>query len=233
MHVSDWFPTILNFAGISYTAPDGYSIDGMSQVDGLINGANSPRANLLYNAYVDVAGENYDIWTNLTFAVRDSRYKLIHAYENNPYSNWNNYDAIVEDDDTWSTGTCSQGNAIGSGTYTYFLFDLQTDELEQTNLYNSPDTETINITAIKASLYDYFYSLNTKTDYYNDVKDGGENFYTVWNQNMNYITPWITGGSSSPDLCAFDNSVVSPTSFFTDDDLLDDIISIDDDSDDK
>jgi hypothetical protein len=39
MHVSDWFPTILDLADITYTAPTDYTLDGVSQKKGWFKGS--------------------------------------------------------------------------------------------------------------------------------------------------------------------------------------------------
>ena len=32
MHVSDWFPTLMHLVGIDYTEPEGFELDGKSQL---------------------------------------------------------------------------------------------------------------------------------------------------------------------------------------------------------
>jgi arylsulfatase B/arylsulfatase I/J len=50
MHVSDWFPTILDLAGIHYKPDDDYKLDGVSQKIGFKYGESSnPRDFMLYN----------------------------------------------------------------------------------------------------------------------------------------------------------------------------------------
>lgn len=71
-HVSDWFPTILDFAGISYTAADGYSLDGVSHFEAF-GVDESPRSYLLYNSYHNINGVSYSRFVNQSFAIRNSQ----------------------------------------------------------------------------------------------------------------------------------------------------------------
>lgn len=62
-HVSDWFPTIMDMAGISYDAPTGFSLDGVSHYSALANNDIVPRTYMLYNDYYNVDGLADDLWT--------------------------------------------------------------------------------------------------------------------------------------------------------------------------
>jgi arylsulfatase A-like enzyme len=68
-HVTDWVPTILEFADITYDAEDGYELDGVSQVAGFADGK-SIRENMLYNYYTNAEHTALDMWTNAPLAIR-------------------------------------------------------------------------------------------------------------------------------------------------------------------
>lgn len=89
MHISDWFPTILNLADINYDPRSGYSLDGVSHVDAwnTIKDEDvvSPRSHMLYNMYIALTDFNFDIWKDGSFAIRDDRYKLMHTYDDKIY----------------------------------------------------------------------------------------------------------------------------------------------------
>ncbi len=77
-HVSDWFPTLLDFANIEFTAKDGYSLDGVSHFEAITGGnGTAPREYMLYNSYHNIYGiaeqHNYARFVNQTFAVRNSQ----------------------------------------------------------------------------------------------------------------------------------------------------------------
>ena len=75
-HVTDWFPTLLDFADIDFTADDDYELDGVSHYKLLMGwSTTAPRDYMLYNSYYNVEGEkfDYDRYTNQSFAVRDSQ----------------------------------------------------------------------------------------------------------------------------------------------------------------
>lgn len=166
MHATDWFPTILQMANVSSSrvaisgeAPANDShLDGVSHFSALLSGAeNGPREFVWYNSYkqVDgiVSGDNY------TFAIRNNRFKLIHAHVGNPTAHWYEIKDILQDDDdsadttTSSSNTslpvlqgvtqldrCGQAMSL-TGAFKKFLYDLQEDPYEETNLYNSADAE--------------------------------------------------------------------------------------------
>jgi arylsulfatase A-like enzyme len=134
MHVSDWFPTILELAGVEYTPEPGYDLDGVSQVEGFY-GNGGQRDFMLYNAYIHINSKDFSVYNGGALAVRNNKYKLVHAYVDNAYSDWYQFYDENEDDDSFALGECDQFGAIDSGTYSYFLFDLFADPYETTNLY--------------------------------------------------------------------------------------------------
>lgn len=154
MHVSDWFSTITSWAGISYTATSGYELDsvdhskqlmGSSGDDDDSDDALAARTYMLYNVYLDVSDEDFDITSNAPFAIRNTQYKLMHAYIGNSQSKWYTADDEMDDDDTIDQVTsCSQSTSL-SGTYSKFLFDLVNDPYEKTNLYYNSSYESIKV----------------------------------------------------------------------------------------
>jgi hypothetical protein len=79
---------------------------------------------------------------NAPAAIRDQQFKLIHAFVDNPLSDWYQSDERNDDDSILDiSGTCSQSEAI-SGTYTKFFFDLKNDPYETTNLYDDAEYAT-------------------------------------------------------------------------------------------
>jgi arylsulfatase A-like enzyme len=105
-HVTDWFPTILEMARITYEPV--LPLDGFSQVNSLLSGEESPREYVLYNFYTNIEGKMSDFFNNAGGAIRDSKYKLLHTYTNSN-EDWftNDYqftdDSIVTEESTTFT----------------------------------------------------------------------------------------------------------------------------------
>jgi len=215
-HVSDWFPTIMDMAGVSFTASTGYSLDGVSHWDNLkkidksdtTQALTSPRSVMLYNYYDKV--EAQDGWGDTPVrAVRDSQYKLIETWVGTT-AGWFNEDTTLDDDsDLTSYGTCQQAQSWKKGTYTQMLFDLANDPYEENNLYGHADYADT-----QAKLYAHLdvYYANGRTDYlsYSDTKAA----YKTFKKSDNSIVPWekmTDEGSSVPTLKnACSNSLVGP-----------------------
>lgn len=112
-HISDWFPTILDWANITYTPSDGHLFDGISQADAIATTEDTgPRESMLYNYYINVDSQRFDPNNNAPLAFRIGRLKLMHAYLDDTDSQWYDYDAILEDDDTLNQGTCCQASSL-------------------------------------------------------------------------------------------------------------------------
>lgn len=169
-HVSDWFPTLLGFAGISYTAPSGYALDGVSHYTALSDLADddgdssAPRNLMVYNIYTKVLGGNgeydFDVNTDGVFAIRNSKYKLIHAFNGSILFHEYADDAILTDDAYLSyTVDCKQSQAY-EGHYHMQLFDLENDPYEENNLYYSTDDDVV---TNLAELYAEFWKYEEKT----------------------------------------------------------------------
>jgi arylsulfatase A-like enzyme len=184
MHVSDWFPTMLALAGITYTPDSEHSLDGVNQVDGWLN-VRTPRDTLLYNYYTALTDYSFNIWYNGTFAVRDERFKLMHTYDDSLYGAWYNPTDIVDtDEELTEDNRCAQ--QFLSGDFTYWLFDLQEDPYETTNLYDSTDEI---YTSAKDKLYTLLpgFEARAKTKISIHWSSKSKKY---WQQEGNYVLPW-------------------------------------------
>jgi len=141
MHVSDWFPTILDMVNINSFEPEtNYELDGYSQYDTFSDPQSSGnREYVLYNAYsnvTDLLGEKDKV-----FAIRNSQFKLIGYYDGGDFSEWYEHDSAIDDDeDLHDLVDCSQSSAM-TGDFQYALFDLINDPYETTDLYGSEEQE--------------------------------------------------------------------------------------------
>jgi len=184
-HVSDWFPTILDMAGASYSPSSKYKLDGVSHLDAITDGKDAPREYMLYNYYYDASDSKTDLWSGKAMAIRNERYKLMHTYDSPIAGVW--YDAsetMREDDDLASYDNCAQFNAISSGTFTYFLFDLKEDPTEKVNLYGQDDYADV-----QKELYAALDDLqDNAADYCVSKEASGA--AKVWASNDDYVVPW-------------------------------------------
>ena len=197
-HISDWFPTILNLTGITFVPKEGYELDGLSHVglwlDVISNTSESgyvtstPRSHVLYNYYYNVQDSFYDKWVNGSFAIRNDKYKLMHAYDAPDYGDWFDYTEKLENDDSLAEAICSQTLAA-SGIFTYFLFDLENDPYETTNLYDDGSDET---EAAKTELYAYLEAYEEKSNVMAaDVQTRSMRTMPVWKDHNDYMVPWV------------------------------------------
>ena len=139
-HVSDWFPTILDMAGVKYSPKSKYALDGVSHFDAIAGDDSTPREYMLYNYYYNPSEPDNDLWSGKAFAIRNDRYKLMHTYDSSMAGAWyDDYETMAFDDDLASFDGCAQFMAQKSGAFTYFLFDLQEDPTEKSNLYDSSE----------------------------------------------------------------------------------------------
>jgi arylsulfatase A-like enzyme len=82
MHVSDWFPTILDFANIpTYNPKPGFLLDGVSQAASIQSGNSgvSLRNTMIYNMYNNIKYTPYKYWDlqkNSSVAVRNTRFLI-------------------------------------------------------------------------------------------------------------------------------------------------------------
>ena len=220
MHVSDWFPTILSLAGISYTAPSGYELDGYDHSDAIFGDADAPRSLLLYNIYYNFTdGEDYDDFSsNIVFAIRNKKYKLVHAYDD-AYHVYDYEDELDADDLLETSDGCGFSAA---GTYTKYLFDMENDPYETTNLYGD-DTYS----EVSAYLYAKAVAYGSETvycdengdaeDYYDDSSEYYDDVKEAWYNGSYYLVPWIdTDSSEYASYCTFSGVPgISPTDSLT------------------
>ena len=197
-HISDWFPTILNLTGITFIPKEGYELDGLSHVglwvDAISNTSepgyvvSTPRSHVLYNYYYDVQDSFYDKWVNGSFAIRNDKYKLMHTYDAPDYGDWFDYADKLENDDSLAEGICSQTLAA-NGIFTYFLFDLENDPYETTNLYDDDSDE---VETAKTELYLYLEAYEEKSNTMSaDVQTRSMHTMPVWKDHNNYMMPWV------------------------------------------
>ena len=192
MHISDLFPTMLSMAGITYTAPDGYELDGIDHYSAITDAENTdvPRDTMLYNSYYDVDGYSFDRWTSGPFAIRDLQYKLIHTYNSSEYGAWDDYSEVVDDDGINGLGDCKQNDAI-DGDYFFALYDLLNDPYETTNIY---DSTSLSVIAAKQSLYtllDYV-ELNSVVNVDNWMNESSYAEVHWTDECNNYVCPWVS-----------------------------------------
>jgi arylsulfatase A-like enzyme len=161
-HVSDWFPTILDMASITYDAPAGYALDGVSHLESIekfnnddYNSENpyGPREYMLYNAYTNIVSSNdvddygFDVWTGGIFAIRNNQYKLIHSYNGSSIVCAESDDHVYDDDTDLARVTdCKQTEAY-TGSYMKELYDIINDPYETTNLYDDSSYDAIKVTS--------------------------------------------------------------------------------------
>ena len=121
-HISDWFPTLVQLTGISFTPASGYELDGVSHVDAWAGDQSSesfPRSALLYNYYTNVDFYTFNMWVNGSFAVRDAQYKLMHTFNSTTYGAWYDTETIDEDDDALDADVrCAPQAGFGDGDFT-------------------------------------------------------------------------------------------------------------------
>lgn len=201
MHISDWFPTMLSLASIDYTPDNDNLLDGVNQVPGWMGGGGQ-RTTMLYNYYTALEDYDFDIWYNGSFAVRDEKYKLLHTYEDPKYSLWYESEDLVDNDDEISAvDGCAQQFLAGS--FKYYLFDLENDPYETTNLYYE---QTKDVSDAKTKLYALLphYELRARTKVSISFNSKAKR---VWQEAGNYILPWATtnlkndAGKSYPSYC--------------------------------
>lgn len=112
---------------------------------------NSPRDLILYNYYTNVDFYTFDMWVNGSFAIRDTQFKLMHAFNSTTYAIWYNTESIDEDDDALDADVrCAPQAGFNDGEFTYWLFDLINDPYETTNLYYS---EELYVKTARETLY--------------------------------------------------------------------------------
>ena len=119
-HVTDWFPTIVDIVGISYSASNGYDLDGVSHYSSIFDGDDdAPRDYMLYNYFYDPASPDEDLWSGKAVAIRNDRYKLMHTYDSSTAGYWYTADQTLDSDDHFSLyDGCAQFTALLDGDFT-------------------------------------------------------------------------------------------------------------------
>lgn len=204
-HVTDWFPTILSWAGINYRADnEEYKVDGLNQAAAMagVEGAGTPREYMLYNAIVNVEGKNLDMKTNGPVAVRNSRYKLIHAYTSNPSATY--YDESLSD--TYDSDvSCPQSQSM-AGDFQMMLFDLINDPNETTDLYGTPA-----VAEDQHLLYEHLFAINSNSKQaqstYNSELTA---VMAAWDASDSFVQPWRPS-TSGPKKCENSDNIFSPS----------------------
>ncbi len=210
MHISDWFPTVLSLAGIEYTAPSGYELDGFDHSDSMFDDADAPRSLLLHNMYYNFTngGSHDDFSSNVQFAIRNKKYKLVHTYDDG-YEVFDYEVELTNDDLAQGDGavTCDIDSV---GTYTKYLFDMENDPYETTNLYSDDQySEVIAYLYTKAVEYgseSVYCDISGDKDLEDDDDDDGSNdeVKEAWDNANYYLVPWIdTSSKKYVNFCAF------------------------------
>lgn len=168
MHVSDWFPTILDIANISYipTSP-AFALDGLSHRDAWFEDSqnkSSPRSFVLYNIYSNVE-ELKNKSNNIIGGIRDQRYKLLNTYVGNTLTEWtgdlenylNGSDSTNQNNSAPIPQNITLNKIFGpfckyeltqTGQFQHMLFDLKKDPYETENLFNNPHYEFIKVISL-------------------------------------------------------------------------------------
>ena len=112
----------------------------------------APREYLLYNYYYNPGKgvmDSNDFFKGAPGAVRNARYKLMHTYDSTTAGTWFKASQVSDngDDNLQEKGGCTQA-AAAEGQFTYFLFDLDNDPNETTNLYDSDDKDITLVTML-------------------------------------------------------------------------------------
>lgn len=202
MHMSDWFPTILELAGIEYTAASGYELDGVSQREAWTTNK-SPRDYLLINMYSNVEddlGVTYNT-TNSNCAVRDNQFKLMHHYDGGISVKYYDFTETMSNDDEIGVVDPCQISAAMNGTFEYFLFDMKNDPYETTNLYYQDAYRHI-----RDTLEDKLLEYEAMAKHVGTISSSSE-ASTYFSSHDAFIQPFITDQVSSnnkayPSACA-------------------------------
>lgn len=212
-HVSDWMPTLLDMAGVSFSPASSNAFDGVSHWSNLngLDGSSkddevvSPRSVMLYNYFDDV--ENVDGWGDTPVrAVRDEQYKLLESWDNT-YTGYFYSDATLTDDhDLSQYGSCQQPNSWTSGTFTQYLFDLKNDPYEENNLWGVEE-----LAGKQAQLYTHFdvFIANAKTDA-NEYRVN-KAAYKKFKAAGGLIVPWEKSSDEASGTPAFVRSGCDPS----------------------
>eukprot|EP01034_Spumella_vulgaris_P025603 gene25603-32076_t len=205
MHVSDWFPTILALANISdYQPAKSHVISGHDQSMALTQGEqHNTRSHLLYNTYHNVQGMNFDTQVNGTFAIRNERYKLMHAWDG-PEAQWfDKGETLPNDDQLNRSASCFPISTNGS-TFTFFLFDLVGDPYERVNLYDNSS-----YSKVKSELYALALKYNEAAVFQSSA---AADPFPVWDARGHFFQPWkdLDVDDALPRWCSNKENIFAP-----------------------
>lgn len=170
---------------------EGYELDGVNHVGfwfGTEPEGTNARDYILYNYFYNVKDYFFDMWKNGSFAVRNSKYKLMHTHDSTTYGNWFAYDDKIDNDDSLAESFCSQSLAM-TGDFTYFLFDLENDPYETTNIYDFGSTATEDAKTELYAMLDVFASKAREMD--GDIEARNKHTLQAWKKHDDYIVPWV------------------------------------------
>ena len=176
-HVSDWLPTFLDGMLDSQPLLAGHSLNGASQWGALVQADGStPRDEVLYN--IDTLGDTgkplgYDV-----AALRVGRWKLITNELNVSTYPVPHSDAIAQNR--------VPNNGEADDTRYSFLFDLEADPNESTNLYDSAAHAGVlaNLTETLAVKY------RSRMTGSVCCPNADNASYAAWRESGNFIGPW-------------------------------------------
>lgn len=206
-HISDWFPTILELTSSSFEPSDDFKLDGVSHLNAWMGLENSPRDLVLYNYYTNVDFYTFDMWINGSFAIRDTQFKLMHAFNSSTYGGWYDTQTIDADDDALDADVrCAPQAGFGDGDFTYWLFDLISDPYETTNLYHSSE---LYVKTARETLYSKLPGFYSKSTELNFPERGNLAAFQVWKEHDDFIVPYVlesdlegaVGSKSFPSDC--------------------------------
>ena len=187
-HVTDWFPTILDMAGIEFEPRFGFDLDGVSQYKSWQTGI-AARTVMLYNSAYNVKDRDFQYSVNSAFAIRNERFKLMHYFNSSYYADWYDPTTVSDDDDETNESECSATSSSSFlGEYNKALFDLVNYQYEQVNLYDSAKG---GISVVKSQLYSLidYYNMRSRQDLVKSVK-ALDTATSAWDGANGYIVPF-------------------------------------------
>lgn len=210
MHMTDWFPTILDLAGIEYTPNIGYELDGVSHVEGWSTSI-SPRTSMVYGMYSGITiGDSTSSCESLSCAVRNTRYKLITSYPDSIGCQWYEVDDTDDDGDISQTSACTVWGSVDLTTnHSHQLYDLFLDPYETTNLYDIAE-----YAVVQEQLETMMSNQEKETVYIGSVSSDLTAF--TFFDNQGYMSPFLHATETEkpyPSWCG-NSSATAPVTLF-------------------
>ena len=206
MHISDWFPTLCDLAGIDYEVDGVQELDGFSQLDNILNGESDPyqpRELLIHNIQPNDCNED------VCGAIRWRNYKIIVGNELKIHdecgSKWCSLDSDIDDNamtvQCSETGNFDSPDLVTDGpkvkrdcgySGTPCLFDIDSDPCEYTDLRKS-EPEIYEKMYNLLLQYNETQKLPTLYSQYPDDYEGANpelygGFWSPWVNTSNYTT---------------------------------------------